>query len=56
MKRNANGPRRDKGSLPQKLCPACGRPFAWRRKWARDWDAVIWCSDKCRAAGTAPRR
>ncbi len=51
MKRNANGPRRDKASLPEKLCPACGRPFAWRRKWARDWEHVVWCSDRCRAAG-----
>jgi hypothetical protein len=55
MKRNANGPRRDKANLPQKLCPACGRPFTWRRKWAKDWDRVVWCSDRCRASGTAPR-
>ncbi|WP_353737314.1 DUF2256 domain-containing protein [Acidiphilium sp.] len=37
-----------KGDLPQKTCAACGRPFAWRRKWARDWDAVKFCSDACR--------
>lgn len=41
---------RRKGDLPQKICAACGRPFAWRRKWARDWDAVRYCSDACRAA------
>ncbi|MEY2967328.1 MAG: hypothetical protein RLY50_1378 [Actinomycetota bacterium] len=23
----------------------------WRRKWARDWENVKWCSDACRAAG-----
>ncbi|NBB53143.1 DUF2256 domain-containing protein [Rhizobium sp. CRIBSB] len=37
-----------KGDLPTKTCPACGRPFTWRRKWARDWDQVRFCSDKCR--------
>ena len=40
-----------KADLPQKICAACGRPFAWRRKWARDWDEVRYCSDRCRAAG-----
>ena len=37
-----------KGDLPTKICAACGRPFAWRRKWAKDWDAVRYCSDRCR--------
>lgn len=40
-----------KRDLPTKLCPVCKRPFAWRKKWARDWDNVIYCSDKCRSAG-----
>lgn len=39
-----------KGDLPQKVCLACGRPFSWRRKWARDWDQVKFCSDRCRDA------
>lgn len=39
---------RRKAELPTKTCPSCGRPFAWRRKWAKDWDRVIWCSDRCR--------
>jgi hypothetical protein len=39
-----------KADLPQKLCAACARPFSWRRKWARDWDKVRFCSDRCRAA------
>jgi hypothetical protein len=34
--------------LPTKLCAACARPFAWRRKWARDWEKVRFCSDACR--------
>ncbi|WP_270936073.1 DUF2256 domain-containing protein [Falsiroseomonas oryzae] len=37
-----------KPHLPEKPCVSCGRPFAWRRKWARDWEAVRHCSDACR--------
>ncbi len=37
-----------KADLPQKTCAACGRAFTWRRKWARDWDQVRFCSDACR--------
>jgi len=34
--------------LPQKPCAACNRPFVWRKKWARVWDEVRYCSDACR--------
>lgn len=34
-----------------KVCGSCGRRIEWRAKWARDWDAVRWCSDACRARG-----
>ncbi|MBX3710771.1 MAG: DUF2256 domain-containing protein [Lysobacter sp.] len=37
-----------KRDLPSKVCPVCGRPFAWRRKWAKDWAQVKYCSDACR--------
>jgi hypothetical protein len=37
-----------KSDLPQKLCAACGRPFAWRKKWARDWEQVKTCSERCK--------
>ena len=37
-----------KGDLPTKTCPACERPCAWRKKWARDWENVTYCSDACR--------
>jgi hypothetical protein len=46
------------GNLPEKTCLSCGRPFTWRRKWARDWDAVKFCSDRCRTnkrAGQPPQ-
>lgn len=46
-KRNANGPQVRKADLPQKICVACGRPFTWRKKWARDWQNVKYCSDRC---------
>ncbi len=41
-----NGVRKE--NLPRKTCAACGRPFAWRRKWARDWENVRYCSEACR--------
>ncbi|WP_398287772.1 DUF2256 domain-containing protein [Sphingomonas nostoxanthinifaciens] len=41
-----------KPHLPTKVCVACHRPFAWRKKWERDWGAVKYCSDRCRALGT----
>jgi len=37
-----------KENLPQKICQTCGRPFAWRKKWAKVWDEVLYCSDACR--------
>ncbi|HEY0026815.1 MAG TPA: DUF2256 domain-containing protein [Allosphingosinicella sp.] len=38
-----------KPNLPEKECATCKRPFAWRKKWARNWDEVKYCSDRCRA-------
>ncbi|EQB2599222.1 DUF2256 domain-containing protein [Aeromonas salmonicida] len=37
-----------KPHLPEKICPVCLRPFAWRRKWARNWQEVRYCSERCR--------
>ncbi|WP_102782838.1 DUF2256 domain-containing protein [Thalassospira sp. GB04J01] len=48
MPRNANGQRPSKADLPQKTCPACNRPFSWRRKWKDCWDTVRYCSERCR--------
>ncbi|WP_322365186.1 DUF2256 domain-containing protein [Pseudomonas sp. Teo4] len=39
-----------KSHLPQKTCVVCGRPFAWRRRWARCWEEVRYCSERCRLA------
>ncbi len=41
---------RKKADLPQKICAGCGRPFVWRKAWAKDWENVKFCSDRCRAA------
>ncbi|MDN3565003.1 DUF2256 domain-containing protein [Paeniroseomonas aquatica] len=36
------------GGVPDKICAGCGRPFAWRKKWARCWEEVRYCSAACR--------
>ncbi|MBG9995453.1 DUF2256 domain-containing protein [Pseudoalteromonas sp. NZS127_1] len=35
-------------NLPQKICPICNKPFTWRKKWQRDLDNVIFCSERCK--------
>ncbi|MFY0623415.1 MAG: DUF2256 domain-containing protein [Pelagimonas sp.] len=37
-----------KSDLPEKTCVTCGRPFTWRKKWAKVWDEVRYCSERCR--------
>ena len=44
---------RKKSELPVKICPVCGRPFAWRKRWAKDWAQVVYCSQACRRRGAA---
>jgi hypothetical protein len=41
---------RKKSDLPTKICLVCARPFTWRKKWRKDWEQVIYCSEKCRRA------
>ncbi|MEC7891630.1 MAG: DUF2256 domain-containing protein [Pseudomonadota bacterium] len=31
-----------------KICKVCKKPFSWRKKWERDWENVIYCSERCR--------
>ena len=31
-----------------KACASCGRRITWRKKWARSWDTIRYCSDACR--------
>ena len=42
-----------KSDLPQKTCATCGKPFTWRKKWARDWQSVLYCSERCRRTKSA---
>ncbi|MFC4141782.1 DUF2256 domain-containing protein [Pedobacter mendelii] len=37
-----------KENFPSKICMVCNRPFNWRKKWAKVWIDVKYCSDKCR--------
>ncbi|WP_082739270.1 DUF2256 domain-containing protein [Aliiruegeria sabulilitoris] len=41
--------------LPEKPCVQCGRPFSWRKKWQRDWEAVRYCSARCRGEARTAR-
>jgi cytochrome c2 len=37
----------NKQSLSQKTCLVCGRSFTWRKKWAKNWEHVKYCSKAC---------
>jgi hypothetical protein len=41
---------RKKSDFPTKQCAVCLLPFTWLKKWARDWDQVKYCSERCRGA------
>ena len=36
------------GGAEAKVCAACGRTMEWRKSWAKNWEAVKYCSDRCR--------
>ncbi|WP_395010204.1 DUF2256 domain-containing protein [Undibacterium sp.] len=44
---------RKKSDLPSKLCASCGLSFTWRKKWEKDWEAVKFCSERCRRTRVA---
>lgn len=31
-----------------KICQSCGREIEYRKRWAKNWDQVKYCSDECR--------
>lgn len=37
-----------KSDLPTKICTVCGKPYTWRKKWAKVWTEVKYCSERCR--------
>lgn len=54
MSAHSTGFRGNKAALPSKPCVACGRPMSWRRNWAKNWDEVKYCSERCRRAAPKP--
>ncbi|MBC7994315.1 MAG: DUF2256 domain-containing protein [Rhizobacter sp.] len=40
--------RGNKAVLPSKPCAACGLAMSWRRRWAKNWAEVKYCSEACR--------
>ena len=36
-----------KNGFAPRICVTCGKPFEWRKKWARDWEKVLYCSQRC---------
>jgi hypothetical protein len=51
MTRGTESFKGNKRYLPSKPCAICGRPMTWRKKWAKIWDEVKYCSDACRRSG-----
>lgn len=45
---------RNPHNLPTKICKRCDRPFHWRKKWARSWPEVQYCSAACRTLRRPP--
>lgn len=45
----------NKQALPSKPCVACGLSMSWRKRWARSWDEVKYCSEACRRSKAASR-
>jgi hypothetical protein len=37
-----------KHRLPTKICKTCEKPFQYRKKWAKVWHEIQYCSEKCK--------
>lgn len=44
-----------KKHLPFKICQVCQRTFLWRKKWEKNWENVIYCSEACRNKKNLPK-
>jgi hypothetical protein len=42
------------GEFAAKTCAACGRTMEWRKSWAKNWEQVKYCSDRCRGQKVKP--
>ncbi len=40
--------------MESKLCQSCGRVIEPRKKWARNWDEIRYCSQRCRRQRPGP--
>lgn len=40
--------------MKSKICLNCGREMEYRKSWARNWEQVKYCSDKCRREKKSP--
>ncbi len=49
-----NSFRGNKTYLPSKTCITCGREMTWRKSWAKNWDDIKVCSDRCRQQAKRP--
>jgi hypothetical protein len=38
-----------KNGFAPKVCQRCKLEFEWRKKWARDWEEVKYCSERCKS-------
>jgi hypothetical protein len=38
----------------EKICASCGRRMTWRRRWARQWEEIRYCSEACRRRKVRP--
>jgi hypothetical protein len=54
MSQHPAGFRGNKAALPSKPCAACGLPMTWRKRWAKNWAEVKFCSEAGRRK-PAPR-
>lgn len=34
--------------MEDKICKVCVRSITWRKKWEKNWDSILYCSDACR--------
>ncbi len=49
MKHKSKMPKQiKKSNLPTKICLTCQKSFTWRKKWAKDWENVKYCGERCR--------
>jgi hypothetical protein len=43
------------GEHAAKICATCGRTMEWRKSWAKNWENVKFCGDKCRTGKPGDR-